>query len=116
MCSEWDEDKCAEVIKEAYKKGKLPDAFFVASDLMAIGALRTLYELGISVPDEMGVIGLSNIEISKYSNPPLSTISLPIHEMGRVAANVLLDRIAGDDTPYKVVTLRASLLKRSSTL
>ena len=116
LCSEWDEDKCAEVIKEAYKKGKLPDAFFVASDLMAIGALRTLYELGISVPDEMGVIGLSNIEISKYSNPPLSTISLPIHEMGRVAANVLLDRIAGDDTPYKVVTLRASLLKRSSTL
>ena len=115
LASEWDEEKCALAIRAAYKENKLPDAFFVASDLMAIGALRTFFDLNISVPDEIGVIGLSNIEISRYSNPPLSTISLPIYEMGQVAANVLFDRIHGDTTPVRIVTLGATLLKRSST-
>ncbi len=116
LASNWDEEECAEAVRKSYKAGKLPDAFFVASDLMAIGALRTLFDLGISVPEEMGVVGLSNIEISKYSNPPLTTISLPIHEMGQVAANVLFERLSGDTTPTKVVTLPSTLLKRSSTL
>ena len=82
---------------------------------MAIGVLRTLFDLGVKVPSQVAVIGLSNIEISKYSNPPLSTISLPIHDMGRVAAQVLFNRIEGDDTPPKTVTISAEVLKRSST-
>ncbi|MBR5355433.1 MAG: LacI family DNA-binding transcriptional regulator [Lachnospiraceae bacterium] len=113
--SNWDEKYCAGRIKKAYKEGCLPRAFFVASDLMAISVLRTLYDLGLNVPKDVAVMGLSNIEISKYSNPPLSTISLPIYEMGRVAANVLFERINGDDTPPKVINLGAEILKRSST-
>lgn len=115
LASNWDEDHCKKVVTEAYKKNRLPDAYFVASDLMAIGVLRTLFDLGVKVPSQVAVIGLSNIEISKYSNPPLSTISLPIHDMGRVAAQVLFDRIEGDDTPPKTVTISAEVLKRSST-
>ena len=115
LASNWDEEYCSRIIKDAYKKKILPDAYFVASDLMAIGVLRTLFDLGVSVPSQVAVIGLSNIEISRYSNPPLSTISLPILDMGRVAAGILFDRIEGDDTPPKVVTLSAELLKRSST-
>jgi DNA-binding LacI/PurR family transcriptional regulator len=82
---------------------------------MAISVLRTLFDLGVSVPSEVAVMGLSNIEISKYSNPPLTTIALPINDMGRVAARILFDRIEGDDTPAKTVTLSAEVLKRSST-
>ncbi len=115
LASNWDEDYCDLIIRNAYKKKVLPDAYFVASDLMAISVLRTLFDLGVSVPDEVAVIGLSNIEISKYSNPPLSTIALPIRDMGRVAAGLLFDRLSGDDTPSKVVTLSAEVLKRSST-
>ena len=113
--SNWSEDYCIEQIKEAYRKGNLPDAYFVASDLMAIAVLRAFYDLGVSVPGECAVMGLSNIEISRYSNPPLSTIAIPIREMGRVAAKVLLDRIAGDTTPTKVVSLGLEVLKRNST-
>ena len=115
LASNWDEEHCESVIREAYEKKVLPDAYFVASDLMAIGVLRTLFDLGVKVPEQVAVIGLSNIEISKYSNPPLSTIALPIHDMGRVAARTLFDRIEGDDTPAKVVTLSAEVLRRSST-
>ncbi|MCR5032273.1 MAG: LacI family transcriptional regulator [Lachnospiraceae bacterium] len=115
LASNWDEEYCARMLREAYKKGNLPDAYFVASDLMAISVLRTLFDLGVKVPEEVAVIGLSNIEISKYSNPPLTTISLPIREMGRVAARILFDRIDGDDTPSKIVNLGAEVLQRSST-
>jgi LacI family transcriptional regulator len=115
LASNWDEEYCEKVVRQAYKNNLLPDAYFVASDLMAIGVLRTLFDLGVQVPSEVAVIGLSNIEISKYSNPPLTTIALPIHDMGRVAAGVLFDRIEGDDTPAKVITLSAEVLKRSST-
>ena len=115
LASNWDEDYCSRMVREAYRKNKLPDAYFVASDLMAIGVLRTLFDLGVQVPSQVAVIGLSNIEISKYSNPPLTTISLPIHDMGRVAAQILFDRIEGDDTPPKIVTISAEVLKRSST-
>lgn len=115
LASNWDEEYCDKAIREAHKKGNIPDAYFVASDLMAIESLRTLFDLGYHVPNDIAVIGLSNIEISKYSNPPLTTIALPIYEMGQVAANVLLDRIEGDTTPTKVVTLSSEVLKRSST-
>ncbi len=115
LASNWDEEYCDKVLREAYAKGNLPDAYFVASDLMAISVLRTLFDLGVKVPEEVGVIGISNIEISKYSNPPLSTIALPIRDMGKVAAQALFDRIEGDDTPSKVIYLSAEVLKRSST-
>ncbi len=115
FASDWDEEKCDKELRRAYAAGKLPRALFVASDTMAIGALHTFYDLGLSVPDDIAVIGLSNIEISKYSNPPLTTIALPIHELGQIAANVLLGRIEGDVLPTRVVTLGASLLVRNST-
>lgn len=115
LASGWDEEICDRKIRKAYAEGKLPRAFFVASDTMAIGALHTFFDLGLSVPEDIAVIGLSNIEISKYSNPPLSTIGLPIREMGMVAADILLGRIAGDTLPTRVVTLGAELIRRSST-
>ncbi len=115
LSSDWDEETCDKKLRAAHAAGKLPRAFFVASDTMAIGALHTFFDLKLRVPQDIAVIGLSNIEISKYSNPPLTTISLPIYEMGQVAANVLLGRIAGDKLPTRVVTLGAELLKRSST-
>jgi len=114
LASNWSEDECASAVKEAQKKGIMPEVYLAASDLMAIAALRALFDLGISVPGECAVMGLSNIEIAKYSNPPLTTIGLPIYDMGRVAANVLLDRINGDDTPKKVVNLGAEIVERSS--
>lgn len=115
LASNWDENYCHDAVVEAYKQGTLPDAYFVASDLMAIAVLRAFYELGISVPKECAVMGLSNIEISKYATPPLSTISIPSDEMGSVAAKILTDRIAGDTSPIKTVTLGLSTIKRSST-
>lgn len=82
---------------------------------MAMAALNALYSSGISVPNDVAVIGLSNIEVSKYSNPPLSTIDVPTKEIGMVAVDNLLDRINGNQLLPKKVILPTRLVVRSST-
>ena len=59
------------------------DAVFVASDLMAHGALRALREAGRRVPDDVAVVGFDDIEIARYTEPPLTTVRQPIVEIGR---------------------------------
>lgn len=111
----WDENLCMEKVKQLYQKKDSPTAFFVASDLMAMAALSSLYNMGIAVPDKVAVIGLSNIEISKYSNPPLTTIEIPTREIGMVAVDLLLARINGYQLLPRKVILPTSLVLRNST-
>ncbi|GIP30242.1 HTH-type transcriptional repressor PurR [Paenibacillus sp. J23TS9] len=111
----WDEMVCIEQINHLCKTKNLPTAFFVGSDLMAMAALNGLYNNGVSVPHEVAVIGLSNIEVSKYSNPPLSTIDVPTKEIGMVAVDNLIDRMNGNQLLPKKVILPTRLILRSST-
>ncbi len=113
-CS-WDEDICIEKVNHLIKSNNYPTAFFAASDLMAMAALSSLYDNGISVPEEVAVMGLSNIEVSKYSNPPLTTIEVPTKEIGMVAVDLLLARMNGDKLLPKKVILPTCLVKRNST-
>lgn len=111
----WDEAICIENINRLCQTKNYPTAFFVASDLMAMAALNGLYNNGVSVPNEVAVIGLSNIEVSKYSNPPLSTIDIPTKEIGMVAVDLLIDRLNGNDLLPKKVILPTHLVVRSSS-
>ncbi|MDL1163578.1 substrate-binding domain-containing protein, partial [Yersinia pestis] len=111
----WDEAVCIEKINHLCKTKNSPTAFFAGSDLMAMAALNGLYNNGISVPNEVAVIGLSNIEVSKYSNPPLSTIDVPTKEIGMVAVDNLIDRMNGNHLLPKKVILPTRLVVRSST-
>lgn len=111
----WNEDICIEKVSNLCKSGNYPTAFFAASDLMAMAAMSGLYSLGISVPNEISIIGLTNIEISKYANPPLTTIEIPTREFGIVAVDLLLSRINGYNLLPRKVILPTSLVVRSST-
>lgn len=111
----WDEDICIKKVDHLIKTNNYPTAFFAASDLMAMAALSCLYDNSISVPNEVAVIGLSNIEVSKYSNPPLTTIEIPTKEIGMVAVDLLISRMQGDQLLPKKVILPTNLIKRSST-
>ncbi|MBN2981608.1 MULTISPECIES: LacI family DNA-binding transcriptional regulator [Cohnella] len=111
----WDEAVCIERVQRLIESKPYPTAFFAASDLMAMAALSGLYDKGIAVPDDVAVIGLSNIEMSKYASPPLSTIDVPTREIGMVAADLLLERINGVPHLPRKVLLPAKLVVRSST-
>ena len=95
---EWNDRLCIRLVEELYHSAVLPTAFYAASDLMAMAALRALYQLGVPVPGRVAVIGMSNIEMSQYANPPLTTIDVPAVEMGITAARVVAQRIRGDET------------------
>lgn len=102
-----------ELMKQAIERGDLPDAFFVASDSMAIGALKALQEAAIQVPHDVAVVGFDDIEIAAFASTPLTTINVPTNEMGRTAVKMLLDRIKGRVMPLKV-TLPTKLVVRNS--
>ena len=111
---EWDDRKCMELVERTHLSSGLPTAFYAASDLMAMAALRSLYQLGISVPKQVAVIGMSNIEMSQYANPPLTTIDVPTVEMGITAARIIAARIRGDATLPKRILLPSRLIERDS--
>ncbi|MDL5201822.1 LacI family DNA-binding transcriptional regulator [Streptomyces sp. ALI-76-A] len=76
------------------------DAVFVASDLMASGALQTLRERGRRVPEDVAVVGFDDLtEIAESTDPPLTTVHQDVEEMGRLMARLLLDRTRRPDTP-----------------
>lgn len=85
-------------------KDSLPTAIFCSNDLMGIGALRAMKELNINVPKEISLIGFDNAEISKYSDPPLSTVETNTKKIATVAAKTLISFIQGDvcEEDYKI--------------
>jgi DNA-binding LacI/PurR family transcriptional regulator len=90
------------------------DAVFVASDLMATGALRMLREAGKRVPEDVAVVGFEDSAIARQTAPPLTTVHQPVEEMGRQMARLLVARIRGErpDPPY--VLLETHLVVRQS--
>ncbi|MFC5924031.1 LacI family DNA-binding transcriptional regulator [Micromonospora vulcania] len=90
------------------------DAVFVASDLMAHGALRTLREAGRRVPEDVAVIGFDDVEMAQFTDPPLTTVRQPIVEMGRRMAEQVLRLAAGEQVDHSVV-LATELVLRDST-
>ncbi|MGK5739165.1 LacI family DNA-binding transcriptional regulator [Micromonospora sp. URMC 103] len=90
------------------------DAVFVASDLMAFGALRTLREAGRRVPDDVAVVGFDDAPIARQADPPLTTVFQPVEEMGRQMARLLVARVRGDDLPAPHILLDTQLVKRAS--
>ena len=110
---DWNDARCARLLREL-GSDHLPQAFFASSDLMAIAALRALSEMGVAVPERVGVIGLTNLEMSRYSNPPLTTVDLPTEEMGAAAAKILLQRIDGDDSLPRRILFPTKLVSRAS--
>jgi DNA-binding LacI/PurR family transcriptional regulator len=89
------------------------DGIFVASDLMADGALRALRRAGRRVPDDVAVVGFDDIDLSRYTEPPLTTVQQPTIEMGRQMARQLL-RLAGGESIDEALVLPTRLVIRSS--
>jgi len=89
-------------------------AFFCINDITAIGALKAIQDCGMRIPDDISVISMDDIDISQYVSPMLTTMHIPIEEMGKMAAKILIDRINnGHSLPLKI-TLPYYLVKRES--
>jgi DNA-binding LacI/PurR family transcriptional regulator len=89
------------------------DGLFVASDLMALGALDALRQAGRRVPDDVAVVGFDDSEAAIVADPPLTTVHQPIEDLGRRMASALLDQLERNSPPATAV-LRTELVVRAS--
>ncbi|MBQ9886334.1 MAG: LacI family DNA-binding transcriptional regulator [Lachnospiraceae bacterium] len=81
--------------------GEIPDAFFACNDLSAIGVMRALKEHGYSVPEDVSVIGIDDIEVAKYIEPGISTIKNQISGQGALAVSKVFDMMSGENGDIK---------------
>ncbi|WP_344593041.1 LacI family DNA-binding transcriptional regulator [Streptomyces violaceusniger] len=91
-----------------------PDAVFVANNLMTIGVLDALREAGRTPPD-VGVLSFGDVPWASLVRPSLTAVELPSYELGRTAADLLLQRMDGSVSPVQTVVLRTKLQVRKST-
>lgn len=89
-----------------------PKAIFAASDMLALGVLKAARERGISVPDQLAVIGFDDLDIADYIG--LTTISQNLDESGRVAVDLLLARLADDNRSIQHVRLPMQVIQRQT--
>ena len=93
----------------------LPDAFVCANDYLAFHLLRALKKRKIAVPEEVMVTGFDGADQSTFSDPPLTTVQIRSEEIGRIAADVLLFRIADPSIPFTWSRVRSTPVWREST-
>ncbi len=95
---------------------KKPDAVFCTSDYYSISVIRAIYSLGLRIPEDISVIGYDNISISGYLPISLSTIDTHSYRIGRLASEILIEKIENPDTPVRQITLEPELVIRETTL
>jgi len=99
----------------ALRAGTSPTAYVCYSDHIAMQVIQYLWERGTRVPEQASVIGIDDIYESRYFIPPLTTIRVPFHELGVMAARMLLSRMDEPERPCETIWLPEELVIRGST-
>jgi LacI family transcriptional regulator len=87
---------------------------FVASDAMAVGALRALRDAGKRVPEDVAVAGFDDTPVAARTDPPLTTVRQPIQRMGEVAVDTLVDMIQNPGSQPRRIIMPTELIIRAS--
>ena len=97
--------------------GRMPEvtAILVASDEMAFGVIRALSELGRRIPEDVSVVGIDDIDLAEFSNPPLTTIRQSFEDTGRRAVQRLVAQITNPEAVSSQDILKPTLIVRAST-
>jgi LacI family transcriptional regulator len=92
-----------------------PTAIFAHNDLMAVGALDAIKKAALQCPEDISVVGYNDAPLTDHISPSLTSVRLPSLEVGRLAAQVALARIRGDETPHEIEKLPPTLVPRDSS-
>lgn len=90
-------------------------ALFAYNDISAVGAMRAFQEAGRQIPGDISIVGFDDVSVASFSIPPLTTVHQPLFEMGRIAAQTLIQRIEGPDTVTPEIVVEPRLVVRAST-
>lgn len=107
-----------EAAMQMMKMKPMPDGAFITSDFVASMCIRTLKENGVSVPDDIAIVGFNNDPICQIVEPTLTTINYPGEDMGEIAARNLINHLNGltNINQTNTITVRSELIVRKSSL
>ncbi len=110
-------DEALKIMPQIFDSGIKPDGIFAVNDLTATGVLKVVKKYGFHIPDDIKVVGFSDGFVAHVTDPTLTTIDQHGFEMGKQAAQLLLDRINETIDNYSPVTkvIPTNLIKREST-
>jgi len=112
---DWSATSGQDALLSFVKQGRVPTAVFAQNDRMAMGVLRAARDMNIKVPTQLAVIGVDDMPLSSYFDPPLTTMRQDIPRIGREATRMLLDMIQKKTTETCDLKLNAELVVRQST-
>ncbi|MBU0478635.1 substrate-binding domain-containing protein [bacterium] len=103
------------VAKDFIEMKERPTAIFMRNDFLALGAIKAINEAELKIPHDIAIVGTDNIEMSRYCNPPLTTIGYSREKEARYLVEKLIERIQKKKTRYAQIVLEPSLIVREST-
>lgn len=115
LSGEFNQDFGATALSHLLSAPEPPTAVFAASDTIAMGMMLAAETHGISVPDDLSVVGFDDVPDARYIVPRLTTVRTPIDRMASVAVSLLVDRIDDPTRPVSQVNVGVSLMVRGST-
>ena len=110
----WNTEEAYQATRDLLSRRRDFTAILAGSDLMAIGILRALHEQGIRVPEEVSVVGFDDVNLSRYTEPPLTTVRQDREEMSRSAVQLLINMIEENGVASPVI-VPTKLIVRAST-
>jgi DNA-binding LacI/PurR family transcriptional regulator len=112
---DWSARSGYDALMHLAQEGQIPDAIFAQNDQMAVGVLRAAHDLGMQVPNQLSVIGIDDIPLAAYFEPPLTTFKQDFLRLGKEAVRLLIGSIENPDFPQQHLRLPAQLIQRQST-
>jgi len=110
----WTSADAAAAMRDLLSLNKPPTAVFAASDELARSAINVLREQGLRVPNDMAVVGFDDMPLARDMTPALTTVRIPLLEMGRTAADLLLQQIDQPYAPGVSVVMQTELIRRGT--
>lgn len=101
-------------MKALLKRTSALDAVFCMGDVIAMGVSKAIQEAGLTIPKDIALLSVDNIDAAEFISPTLSTVNVPTEEMGKIAVKVLLDRIHGGHSEPLYIQLPYRLVERES--
>lgn len=113
--------RCRVTMEDAYEtasrlleRGEPPTAIFAIADIMALGIYQAAHEQGLTIPDDLSVLGFDDTPMARFLNPPLSSVAQNNEEIGKQAVDLLLRQISEGRPSRRIVPLRPNLVIRQS--
>jgi DNA-binding LacI/PurR family transcriptional regulator len=113
---DWSATSGKEALLSLTARDQVPTAIFAQNDRMAMGILRAARDVDLDIPSQLAVIGVDDMPLSSYFDPPLTTMQQDMPRIGQEAIRILLDIIQKKNTSTRAIKLSAQLIVRQSTM